>query len=131
VKAKHVQSARAWITARTNVQAEVDKLKAEIIKTYQGQEVAGEIEKAYASRVKPVLDTFDLSLAMKLNEASKAADAAAQARLGGEAKAILTNYVKYVMSEPLIKELDENPFVPLSIRPSVVAALKQVGEQLK
>ncbi|WP_187830082.1 hypothetical protein [Siccirubricoccus phaeus] len=131
VKAKHVQSAKTWITARTNVQGEIDKLKAEILKTYQGQEIAAEIEKAYAAKVKPVTDAFDLALAVKLNEASKAADAATQQKLGTEARAIATDYAKFVTSDPLVKDLDENPFLPLSIRASVAAALKQVNDNLK
>ncbi|MCO6415606.1 hypothetical protein JYK14_05360 [Siccirubricoccus sp. KC 17139] len=131
VKAKHVQSARAWITARTNIQGEIDKLKAELLKTYQGQEIVAEIEKAYLAKVKSVTDAFDLALAVKLNEASKAGDAAAQQKLGQEAKAIATNYVKFVTSDPLVKDLDENPFVPLGIRASVIATLKQVSENLK
>jgi hypothetical protein len=131
VKAKHETSARVWIGTRARVQAEVDKLKAEILKTYQGQEVAGEIGKAYADKVQPVIDKFDLALAQKLAEASKATDAATQAKLGGEARAILGRYAQYVASEPLIKELDENPFTPLAIRPTVIATLKQLSDSLR
>ncbi|GGC52944.1 hypothetical protein GCM10011504_34140 [Siccirubricoccus deserti] len=131
IAAKHVASARAWIGTRSKVQAEVDKLKAEILKTYQGQEIVGEIEKAYASRIQPAIDKFDLALAQKLAEASKATDAAAQAKLGTEARAILGRYAQYVASEPLIKELDENPFTPLAIRPTVITTLKQLGDALR
>jgi hypothetical protein len=131
VAAKHVTSAKVWIGTRSKVQAEVDKLKAEILKTYQGQEVVGEIEKAYAARVQPAIDRFDLALAQKLAEASKATDAATQAKLGTEARAILGRYAQYVASEPLIKELDENPFTPLAIRPTVIATLKQLGDVLR
>jgi hypothetical protein len=131
VAAKHVASARVWIGARSKVQAEVDKLKAEILKTYQGQAVVSEIEKAYASKVQPAIDKFDLALAQKLAEASKATDAATQARLGGEARAILGRYAQYVASEPLIKDLDENPFTPLAIRPTVITTLKQLGDSLR
>jgi hypothetical protein len=131
VAARHVTSAKVWIGARSKVQAEVDKLKAEILKTYQGQEVVGEIEKAYAGKIQPVIDKFDLALAQKLSEASKATDAATQAKLGTEARAILGRYAQFVASEPLIKELDENPFTPLAIRPTVIATLKQLGDALK
>jgi hypothetical protein len=131
IAAKHVTSAKIWIGTRAKVQAEVDKLKAEILKTYQGQAVVSEIEKAYVGKVQPAIDKFDLALAQKLAEASKATDAATQAKLGTEARAILGRYVQYVASEPLIKELDENPFVPLSIRPTVITTLKQLGDALR
>jgi hypothetical protein len=129
--AKQQVSARTWVTAVISVKAEVEKLKAEVLKTYQGQQVAAEIDKAFTSKVQPVLDSLNAAAAQKLNEASKATDAATQAKLASEARAILAGYVKFVTSEPLIKDLDDNPFVPLTIGAQVIKAVSQVSAQLK
>lgn len=129
--AKQQLSARTWVTTVISVKAEVEKLKTELLKTYQGQEVAGEIDRAFTSKVQPVLDSLNAAAAQKLNEASKATDAATQAKLASEARAILAGYVKFVTGEPLIKDLDNNPFVPLTIGAQVLKAVSQVSAQLK
>lgn len=129
--AKYQQSGKEWFVTRTNIEAQINKLKAEIAKTYQGQDVAAEIDKAYAAKVAPVMAAFDVSLVQKLAEASKAADGDAQLKLAGEARAIVTRYTQYVAKEPLLKDLDENPFTPLSIRGSVITTLKTLNEALK
>lgn len=127
---KQQLSARTWVTTVISVKAEVEKLKAEVLKTYQGEALAGEIDKAFTSKVQPVLDSLNAAAA-KLNEASKATDATTQAKLASEARAILASYVKFVTSEPLIKDLDDNPFLPLTIGSQVIKAVSQVSAQLK
>jgi hypothetical protein len=58
---------------------------------------------------------LDESLAEVLDNATKATDAAKRAELVAEAKAIIGRCQTYLGSEPLLKDLDGNPFVPLNI----------------
>lgn len=119
----YAKSRLAWIAARKKIESEIEKLRAEIVSTYQAEGIAGEIETSYRGRVAPVLEALDESLADKLDEATNATDATVRAGLVAEAKEIMQRYQTYLSSEPLIGDLDDNPFVPLAIRQTISATL--------
>ena len=68
-----------------------------------------EIEKGLA-KLNQVLNTVDHRLAESLAAAGKAADESARKAELKNAKAILTEYINYVKSEPLVAHMDQNPF---------------------
>jgi len=121
--ATYIKSGQAWIATRNKVEAEIEKLRAEIVAAYQAEGIATEIDKAYTARVAPVLATLDDSLTAKLGEAAGATDPAARGRLVEEARAIIGRYQAYLAGEPLIADLDANPFAPLMIQKTVSATL--------
>ncbi len=77
-----------------------------------------------------MLATLDESLADKLDEATNATDPAARARLVEEAKAIIGRYEAYLSGEPLIADLDANPFAPLAIQQTVSATLAALAKAM-
>ena len=95
----------------------MEELRATIMAAYEGEAVAAAIDKSFRDRTAPVLRTLDASLAVKLAAANKA-DAAGRQKLIEEAEGILDGYKSFAAS-PLLADLDDNPFVPLSIRASL------------
>jgi hypothetical protein len=118
----YAKSGEKWIAARTQVNAEIEKLKAALVSTYQAEGLAGDIEKAYSAVVAPVMTAFDDSLAATLNKIAGATDSAAHGELVGQARAILARY-QGALANPVIADLDNNPFVPLSIHKTLAGTL--------
>jgi hypothetical protein len=123
------QSGREWLAARQTVEDELDKLRATIAAAYEGQSVAAEIEKKFREVSAPVLRTLDASFATKLEEAGKAPDAAQRQILVQDAKTILKGYETFVQTG-LLGDLDDNPFVPLSLRASLTGTISQLAAAL-
>ncbi|HET8995966.1 MAG TPA: hypothetical protein VFN42_04800, partial [Acetobacteraceae bacterium] len=105
----YAKSRLAWLAARKKVESEIDKLRSEIVATYKDDGIADQLESSFRTRVAPVLETLDESLADKLDEVANTTDATARAELVIEAKAIMQRYQSYLSSESLIADLDDNP----------------------
>jgi len=56
-----------------------------------------------------------------------ATDAAKRTALIDEAKALIKRYRDFVTTEPLFTDLDNNPFVPLTIRDTVSKTLDAIA----
>ncbi len=121
--AAFTKSRQIWIAARKKVEDEIEKLRAEIVATYQSDGIADDLDARYRARVSGILQALDDSLSEKLNEVAGAVDMAQRAKLIGEARGIMERYQSYVAGEPLIADLDGNPFVPLSIGQTVSTTL--------
>ncbi len=119
----------AWGGAQRRVEADVEKLRDALAATYAGQAVAAEVDAKFQAKVAPVLSTFDDSLMTVLDKLEEAAEAQ-RAPLIAEARAILKTYLTYAMSEPLLADLDANPFVPLTIRSTVTTTLSSLAKTL-
>ncbi|MGH7042981.1 MAG: hypothetical protein ACREFY_12730 [Acetobacteraceae bacterium] len=110
------KSGQAWVATRGRVQADIEKLRAALVATYQEGGLAGEIESRFRTRVAPVLAAFQADLPGKLAQASAATDPTARTAQLKEAQEILQSAHAFIDGEPLLAELDANPFVPLTIR---------------
>ncbi len=117
------RSLRAWLATRKKIEGEIEKLRSEIVATYQEDGIASELNRLYSAKVAPVLTTLDESLATKLDEATKEADPARCTQLVAEARGIIERYQNYVASDQTIPLLDKNPFVELSIQRIAIATL--------
>ena len=73
------------------------------------------------------LAQLDETLADQLDMAASASDATARTKLVAEAKNTMGKYAKYLASEPLLKDLDENPFLPLTIRATIGGTIQQLA----
>jgi hypothetical protein len=124
----YAKSRLAWLAARKKVESDIETLRQSIIDTFKDDAIAPQLETSYKTRVAPVLATLDESLADTLDAATNATDPAARAKLVAEAQAIMQKYAQYLTSEPLIKDLDENPFVPLSIRATVGGTISALSK---
>jgi hypothetical protein len=124
----YAKSRQAWLAARKKIETDLEKLRSEIVATYQEDGSAPELDKRYRDRVAPLLATFDERLADKLGEATTATDPAQHSKLVAEARGIIGEYQTYLDGEPLIGDLDANPFVPLTIKATIGATLAAVSK---
>lgn len=118
----------AWVATRQRVEADLDKLHEQLQATYKDHGVVADLETVFRSKVEPMMQTLDGSLADKLDEIAQTTDPAAHAKLVGEARAIIGRFESYLGSEPMIAKLDQNPFVPLSIEKTLTASLTALSK---
>ena len=120
----------AWGGAQRRVESDVERLRDELAKTYAGQAIAAELDAKFQAKVAPVLATFDDSLMDVLDRIEEEADPSQHPVLIAQARAILKSYLTYAMGEKLLLDLDNNPFVPLTIRSSVTTTLSNLAKVL-
>jgi hypothetical protein len=125
------KSSKLWHATRDKLQGEMEKLRGEILSTYEKSGVADQLDAAYRSRTGAVLDMLDESLSDKLDAAAQIIDPAPRAQLVEEAKIIIQNHKSFVASDETITELDANPFVPLTLRATVTGMLAALEKAVR
>ncbi len=125
------KSRLAWIATSKRVAADVAKLRAALEAEYGQQGNGAQIMSVYDRRVEPVLSTFDETLADTLDAAINATDVAERARLVLQARGRIDEYKAFLDAQPLIADLDANPFVPLSIRATLGATLTALATAVR
>jgi hypothetical protein len=79
-----------------------------------------------------ILDKLDHRLADSLELANAAADDAARREELKNAKSILTGYIEYVKSEPMIAHIDANPFgVDTRLKVALMESLTHLAKSIK
>ncbi|HYZ63404.1 MAG TPA: hypothetical protein VE650_13210 [Acetobacteraceae bacterium] len=125
------KSRTAWVAARKRIEDEISKLHQAMTKHYEGHGFGADLDKVFLSKIEPILTTLDQSLAHKLDEVGKNTDPQQHQKLVGEAKQIIDNYESFLNSNPLIPQLDENPFVPLQIQKTLTATLEALKKAVR
>lgn len=121
---------QVWTQTRTVMSKSVAQLSEAIRKEYSSQppEVLADIEKGMA-KMNQVTARFDHRLAEAMEKAHKAKDEAARKAELARAKAILTEHIKYVQSEPMIAHIDANPFgVQTNLKKVLTASLTHMAK---
>jgi len=126
----YTKSRRAWIAVRKQVETDLDKLRAEIVKTYEADGIGPQIDKSFRDRVAPVLQTLDERLAQKLDEATSQTDPAQRTKLVAEAQQIIQEYTSFVSSSQIVTDLDTNPFAAIAIKQTVAGTLGVLAKAL-
>jgi hypothetical protein len=121
----------AWLATRQRITTDLAKLRAELQAEYREEEDGTEILRAYDSHVEPIMAALDERLADKLDEATNAADPATRAALVAEARQLIATYQQFLAAEPLIKDLDDNPFVPLNLEKLVSGTLTALSATVR
>jgi hypothetical protein len=122
----YTSSGKKWLEMRQTVEDEMEKLRLTIAGAYQDDPALPAIEKAFRERTAPVLRTLNADLATKLEAAGKATKAEERQKLVDEAHGIIDGYKKYA-TDPLLADLDNNPFVALSLQASLTATLSELA----
>jgi hypothetical protein len=79
-----------------------------------------------------ILDKLDHRLADSLESANAKPDAAARREELKNAKSILTGYIEYVKSEPMIAHIDANPFgVDTQLKAALMDSLTHLAKSIK
>jgi hypothetical protein len=123
------QSAETWRETHRQADERIKALKQSIQAHYADghPQLLQEIDKGLV-KLDEVLDNIDHRLADALTNASKAADDGARKTELKNAKSLLTEYINYVKSEPLIAHMDENPFdVQTGLKKLLVGGLTQAA----
>lgn len=112
-----------WKATGERVRADILKLRGKLVEQYASGPSGTAISDAYDKRVATLLGAFDGELNGKLDEASKAADPAARQAPLEAAREMIDKYKALVEGDPLVGDLDDNPFVKLSIRATMGTTL--------
>ncbi len=124
------KSRAIWVATRAAVEKQLDTLHGKMAEAYQDHGFGAELEKFFRAKVEPVLGTLDDSLVHILDDVGTAKDAAAQKQLLQSALATVRTYENYLAGEKLIRQLDENPFMPLQIEATLTRTLEALGRTI-
>lgn len=116
-----------WDGTRKNLMDQLKKLEATIVEMSAEEEDAEEI-RANVTRVEDSLATLDERLSDALDDLYNAGGA--DAGLKQAARDIALGYQSFVTGDPLMQELDKNPFVPLDARARLDATLTSMISRL-
>ena len=125
----YTQTRLAWVATRGKVQAELKKLEAAILERYKGQTVRPQVARS-VRQLDRVLTVFDEALADKLDGALSATDPAEKQRWHAEARAEIDRYQGFLASDPLVQELDGNPFMPVTVRATLDKTLSTLAAKI-
>lgn len=118
----------AWDAARKAIKGELAKLEQAILDAAREDENFGGIQTG-VKRLGRVLETLDERLSDSL-DAMLNADPAERPKLSVEARAVLSDYNRFVAGDPLMIEIDANPFLPVSVQSTAVKVLQNIDGQL-
>lgn len=124
--------ASGWLQIHRQASQRIAALKGAIKGHYADQhpELLQEIDKG-VTNLDAILDNVDHRLAEVMANAGKAADDSARKAELKNAKALLTQYITYIKSEPLIAHMDQNPFgVKTDLRALLAAGLTDAAKAI-
>ena len=81
--------------------------------------------------MQPVLATLDGTLSELLAGAAEAGDAERRAELLDQARGTIREFQAIVQSNPVIRHLDDNPFVPLAIGKVLTGTLSTISSIIR
>lgn len=128
------QARLSWDSARKTVQSELSKLESSILATLGripaiSQDKLGELASA-TKKLYTILDRLDERLIDKLDEALVAENEQERSQLNQQAASIVKEYQHFVNSDPLIKDLDQNPFTPVNVQAFMTKTLTDLETRL-
>ncbi|WP_445682290.1 hypothetical protein [Radicibacter daui] len=126
-----------WDALRKNIQTQLQSLEKSIFDAVRAHNADPAAEDIFeeeevtlgVGQLYRILDGLDTRLIDKLDEALNSEGDQRRAR-HAEAARIVEEYQSFVDSDPLIGEIDENGFLPTSIRGDALSALGALARQL-
>lgn len=125
------KSRLAWIAVHRQVTSDVEKLRAAIEDEYSDAPQGREISTKYKQVVDPLLSRLDDELADYLDDAANASDPEKRVELIEKARAKIKDYQGVIETETFFKELDGNPFVPLTTTAMLTKTLATLSAALR
>ncbi|MDE3010751.1 MAG: hypothetical protein KGI67_07680 [Pseudomonadota bacterium] len=123
------QARQVWEATRKRVQADLEALETAIIASYLESPALPALSRG-VRQFDRVLDLFDLELAKRLDEAVGAVDAVQREAAITAARDLIDQYQGHLTREPLLQELDSNPFLPVKVRASLETSLRTLQSKL-
>jgi hypothetical protein len=127
--AVYEQSGLVWVSARRKVGTELNKLEAAIVQTYADPALVAEVKRS-VRKLDRVLEMFDEQIADSLSAAARSQDVDSTLRLHAQAREAIARYQGYLENDPLVQELDDNPFAPVAVRSTLSMTLNTLASKL-
>ena len=119
----------AWDQTRKQIQAELRQLEASILDQAQNEPDFAEI-KLNAGVVYSVMDVLDDELIDKLDEALNASTEAERSKLQAQASELVNDYLDFVKTDELLRDIVNNGFVKLAVLPTLEQRLNDLAQKL-
>jgi hypothetical protein len=129
--ATYAKSRTAWIATRAKVESEVGKLSDALKAAYEEDGLADQVTAQFKQRMAPLLATFDDTLANTLDAVNNETDAQKRAVLVADARTQIARYQSFVAGEQLFQQLQDNPFVKITVLPTLQATLTALSAALR
>lgn len=123
------QSRLAWDAARKRAEAEIKKLKSSIVETCEEEEDADFI-RANVATFDRILETLDTRLIDHLDAGLQAAPAE-RPRHNQAALAVVQEYKTFLTTDPLMQEIDANPFVGVAVAKTLLDTVLVLEKKLQ
>jgi len=117
------KSRAAWTATRARIDGELQKLNKAIRDACGDDDAIEDLESRFYAAVEPLLSELDETLSETLERAASADNAEERDQLIDTARKTVGRYTKFLESNPIIGQLDENPFSPLSIGKTLTGTL--------
>lgn len=127
---RYRKSRQVWVATRKKVDAELEKLSGKIQGFDHGGKFGNDIAATFLKTIDPVLSTLDDSLAGLLEQAENAEDQAEADQALEQARTTIGLYQDFAASNPIIKQLDGNPFMPMTIGKTISASLAALASAI-
>lgn len=122
----------AWLAARQKAQSELHLLREDILDTYEDDEDntfpdltdrIGHLDKILVTLDESLADTLDAALNATVDDKRHA--------LHRQAQQQIEQFLAYVEQDPLLANIDSNPFVPVTVRATLHTTLRALAQTLK
>jgi hypothetical protein len=115
-----------WNNTRSYVKTELKKLEAEIVAQSVGEADANAIKQNVGNISDQILDKLDDRLTDQLNALRGATDPAEKRKITASARQVVADYQRFIAEDDLMKDVDDNGILTLSIGPRLTTVLDAV-----
>ena len=119
-----------WEATRGAVEKQLAGLQSKMSEAYKDHGFGAGLEQVFKSKIDPMMMNLDTQLSDVLDNVANSADPAEQKKLMGQAQQVIGRYESYLASEPLIKQLDDNPFMPVQIEATLTKTLTALSKTI-
>jgi hypothetical protein len=119
-----------WVQTRQRLGAEVAKLTQAILEQSSESEQSAEVRSGVGV-LDGILGQLDERLVDALDELYVCDDDRKRTRLTADARAIINEYAMFVASDPLMRAIDQNPFIPVNIAAQATTTLQALARDVR
>ena len=127
----YVKSRDIWVATCNNMVKEYDKLRAALTEAYKDSGVAPDLVQRLNGKLAPVLQKLNGDLTKQLDAAAKETEPTKRQTSALAAAKLVGEYKTYAAGEPLLADLDENPFAQLKVRELLARSLGALEQTIR
>lgn len=123
-------ASKAWPGTVQSITSQLARLRAALLVDYTDEGVAADIARRFDAKIAPITDMLDNRFSAAMSALTEAAGTADATKLGGETRTLVGTYTALLNDATWI-DMDDNPFVPLTIRDELSSLLAKVPKSLQ